>query len=80
MMAERNPGLVRFNSSIGAKTQNGFDQPAVHITAAGNSGCRVFFQCQIHARELFHQLKHLSRYHLKIRVMHLWYGRVLLLA
>lgn len=54
-LASNNPDLVKFVPSIGKSTE-GRNQPAVHITAAETSEYRVFFQCQIHARELRHQV------------------------
>ena len=47
-LEERFPDLVKFVPSIG-KSYEGKDQPAVHITAAGDGAVKIYFQCQIHA-------------------------------
>lgn len=52
--AKQHSKLVRYVDSIG-KTHHGLDMPAVHLTASTNpSRHKIYFQCQIHARESTH--------------------------
>lgn len=61
-LARDHRDLVRYNASIG-KSVEGRDMPAVHITANHNSGRKkIYFQCQIHARELYVQSSTLASY------------------
>ena len=47
-LAENNPSIVKFVSSIGASVE-GRNQPVVHITDVWGIKDKVYFQCQIHA-------------------------------
>lgn len=50
-LCEENSNVCNFVSSIG-KSFEGRDQPAVHIRGQTNpNGFKIYFQCQIHARE-----------------------------
>ena len=61
-LARDHRDLVRYNASIG-KSVEGRDMPAVHITAKHNSGRKkIYFQCQIHARESYRQTSTLTSY------------------
>ena len=53
-LSEDNPRIVRLVESIG-KTEEGRDISAVHITAAAQSSQvpKFYFQCLIHASELY---------------------------
>jgi hypothetical protein len=49
-LASENPDLVSYVERIGTSYQ-GLDMPAVHITASSDPQRKIYFQCQIHARE-----------------------------